>query len=143
MDRNYARRMRPQATVSNHLSGTIICPSVRPFVRCCFAIFVFVLISRVGVQRRDSFISIVWVQSRNAFICPSFCPSVRLYVFLSGCPGPSVRLYVFLSGCPGRFLVIIHAARNCAQSMRMHATGSNTMSSSIICPLAFSRFYLY
>ena len=52
--------MWPQAMGSNPLSGSIIylsvCPSVRLVVRGPFAVFVFVLISSVGVQRRDEFI---------------------------------------------------------------------------------------
>ena len=59
-DRNCAQGMWPQAMGSNPLSGSIIylsvCPSVRLVVRGPFAVFVFVLISSVGVQRRDEFI---------------------------------------------------------------------------------------
>ena len=47
--RNFAQRMWPQATGSNPLSGSIICPSVRSSAGF-FAIFVFVLISSLGVQ---------------------------------------------------------------------------------------------
>ena len=44
--------MRPQTTCSNPLSGSITCLSSAGL----FAIFVFVLISSVGVQRCDAFI---------------------------------------------------------------------------------------
>ena len=57
--RNCAQRMRPQATSSNPLSDSIICPSVRPVVRGPFAVFVFVFISSVGVQRRGAFIVLI------------------------------------------------------------------------------------
>ena len=52
--RNCAHSMRLQTMGSNPLSGSIICPfvcpSICPVVRGPFAIFVFVLISRLGVQ---------------------------------------------------------------------------------------------
>ena len=50
--RNCAQGMGPQATGSNPLSGSIICPSSAGL----FDILVFVLFSSVGVQRRDAFI---------------------------------------------------------------------------------------
>ena len=58
--RNCVQRMRPQAKVSNILSGSIIFPSAHPSV-CpviCgpFAFFVFVLISIVLVHRCNAFI---------------------------------------------------------------------------------------
>ena len=49
--------MRPQATGLNPLSGSILCESARSVVRGPFGIFVFVLVSIVGVQRCDAFIS--------------------------------------------------------------------------------------
>ena len=42
-------------------------------------------------------------------------------------------LFVSLAGPPCHFLVIIRAARNCAQRMRPQAKVSNTLSGSIIC----------
>ena len=45
----------------------------------------------------------------------------------------SVYLYFFLFSRPCRFLVIIKHGRNCEQHMRLHATGSNPLSGSIIC----------
>ena len=53
MAHNLSQRMCPPATVSNTLSGSIICPSVRPFVQSSvslFAIFLFVKISSEGIQ---------------------------------------------------------------------------------------------
>ena len=63
----------------------------------------------------------------------------------------SVSPYVSLSGCLRRFLAIIRVARNCVQCMQPQATGSNTLSGSIIClsvclvfhePFAFFVFVL-
>ena len=55
--RNCVQRMRPQATGSNPLSVSIICPSVRPVARETFAFYLFIFLSSVGVHRRDWFIS--------------------------------------------------------------------------------------
>ena len=75
----------------------------------------------------------------------------RLYFRLS--IRSSVRLSVSLSGLTRRLLAIIRSARNCAQRMRPHVTGSNPLSGSIIylsfCPsirssVGLLRFlYLY
>ena len=106
--------MRPKATGSNPLSGSIICLSVRPSIRLVvrrtFVIFVFVLISSIGVQCRDAFI-------------PS---GVQISLYVS--------LYIYLSCCPHRFLATNRAACNYAQSRSMQVTGSNPLSSSIIRP---------
>ena len=53
-------------------------------------------------------------------------------------PPVSLSLYpsVSLSGCPYHFLAIMRATRNCTQSMRTQAMGSNNLSGSIICPYA-------
>ena len=78
--RNCAQCMRPQTTGSNPLSGSIICPSVRPVVRGPFVVFVFVLISSVGVQRRNSFIPTLGSGGHQwgpvEIVCLSICPSV-------------------------------------------------------------------
>ena len=52
--RNCAQYMRPQSMGSNILSGSLICPFIRPPIlssKGLFAIFVFLLISSLGVQR--------------------------------------------------------------------------------------------
>ena len=46
-----------------------VCPSVYPVVRGPFVTFVFVLISSVGVQRRDAFIFI----ERKSINVPKLC----------------------------------------------------------------------
>ena len=94
--------------------------SVYLVVRRPFAVLVFVFISNVGVQRRNAFIPTLGSEG------PQWGPVELLYL--------SVRLSVSLYGCPHQFLAIIHAARNCAQRMRPQATGSNSLSGSIICP---------
>ena len=59
-------------------------------------------------------------------------------MLLSGCAinylCQYICLSVSLSSRLRRFLYIIHTARNCAQGMRMQATGSNPLSGSIIFP---------
>ena len=71
----------------NTLSCSIICPSVRPVVCGNFEIFVFILISSVGVQNSNVFISQngflrTPVRSSRAYI--SVCQSLRLFISLSG-----------------------------------------------------------
>ena len=73
-------------------------------------------------------------------------------MLLSGCAINYLCQYICLSvSLSSRlrcFLYIIHTARNCAQGMRMQATGSNPLSGSIIlpsvrpfsCPWAFWYF---
>ena len=46
--RNCVQRMQPQSTVLNPLSGSIIFPFVRLFIRGNFVVIVFLLISSVG-----------------------------------------------------------------------------------------------
>ena len=109
--------------------------SVRPFVQSSagiFEIFVFVLIYSVEVQCRNTFIptlgskGLQWVTVD--LICPSICLSVCIFVSMSLYISvyPSVSMYICL--------VVCVADRNCAQRMRPQATGSNTLSGSIICP---------
>ena len=96
---NFLQFIQPQATGSYTLSGSIICssvfPSVRPVIHGPFAIFLFVLISSVGVQRRDAF-STHWVPEK-----PSGVHSI-LYI----CVYPYLCIYVSLSGLPHLFLTI-------------------------------------
>ena len=54
VDCNCRQWLRMQATGSNTLSGSIICPSIHPVVHGSFAIFGFVLIFSVGVQCCDT-----------------------------------------------------------------------------------------
>ena len=120
--------MRPQATGSNPLSGSII--YVHLVVRGHFAISVFVLISGVGVQRHGAFIPTLgseepqWVPAKLIFM------SVRISIPLSLCPSVSLSL---CSVARVAFWRSNRAARNCTQCMRPQATGSNTLSGSIIC----------
>ena len=111
---NCAQRMRPQATGSNPLSGSIICPSVRLSGRmrqfCNFGIFV--LISSVGVQRHDAFTPTLGSKGSMwgpvELICPSVSLSIRLYLCLSvQSPMPlfgdqSVRPVIACSACGRR-----------------------------------------
>ena len=108
---NCVQSMLPQATVSNPLSGIIMCPPICLSVSSAspFSTFVFVLISSVGFHRCDTFIP------SGVQLC--------LYVCLS----------VSLPGRSHRFLVIICAARNCAQCMRPQVTVSNPLNESMIC----------
>ena len=87
--------------------------SLRPVIHRPFAIFVFVLISSVGFQRRDAFI-------------PHWGP-VKIICL-------SVPLSLCLLGCLHRFWANIHVACNCEQCMRPQATVSNPLSVSKICP---------
>ena len=71
--------------------------------------------------------------------------AMHLYLCLSVC------IYVSLSGHPHRFLAIICMAHNCVQRMRPQATGSNTLSGSIIylyirpsiCPVVYGTFEIF
>ena len=69
--------------------------------------------------------------------------SSRSYVsmYLSLCLSVSLSLCLF--GHPHRFLTKICAARNCVQRIRLQATGSNTLSGSIICPSLHPSVYYY
>ena len=121
---NCAQRIRLQAMGSNPLSGSIICPSVRtpvhPVVRGPFSVIVFVFISCVGFQRRDSFIPTVGSSG------PQWGPVdiIRMCVCFS----------VSLFGFPRHLLGIIYVASNCAQRMQPQATVSNPLSGIIIFP---------
>ena len=91
--RNCAHRMRLQAMGLNTLSDDIICPSIHssirlsvfpsghPVVRGPFAIFVFMLISCVGVQHWDAFIPTLGSEGPHwdpvDIIWLSLCLSVR------------------------------------------------------------------
>ena len=111
--------MKPKATGYNPLSGSIICPSVRPVVCGPFSIFVFVFnsfnniemltititITSVGVHRCDVFIPVLgyggppWgpVKIMCLYVYMSLSLSLCLYICLS----------VPMSGHPRRFLMII------------------------------------
>ena len=147
--RNCVQRMRPQATGSNPLSGSIICLSVHPVVHGPFVIFVFVFNSFIT---RDYYYYYYYYQCgfpESQLIYPytgvqrTLIGSSRAYM--------SVSLFLFLSSRPHHFLVIICAANNCAQHMLPQATGSNPLRGSIIClsirlsiPLqAFCDFCIY
>ena len=89
---NFLQRMRPQDILSNPLSGSITCPSVHPsvcpFVRDSFRIFVFAINSSVGVQRRNSFIPILGSKVPQwgpvELLCLSLCFYFRYYASLFG-----------------------------------------------------------
>ena len=90
---NFAQCIQPQATGSNIPSGSIICPYVHLSIRLVAhgpcAIFLSVLISSVGVQRRDEFIptpvSKVPHWGPVEIICLSVRISVSLFLFLFAC----------------------------------------------------------
>ena len=70
--RNCIHHMRTQDTGSNPLGGSIIYQSVFMIVRGNFAIFVFVLISSMGVQRCNVFIIILTMDSLSDSIMCQF-----------------------------------------------------------------------
>ena len=120
--------MQPQATGTNPLSGSIICPSI------LLSIYPSVCLYGIPWDFCDCCISIILqcvsIDSRCLYPHTGFVwdpvGSSRAHI--------SVRIYVSLSSRPHRFLSIIYAARNCVQRMQPQATGSNSMSDSIICP---------
>ena len=101
---NCAQNMWSQVMGQNPLSGSRICLSIHLFICGPFVIFLFLLIPSVGVQHRNGFIPTLEPKGPQwgpvELICPSLC------------------LFVFLSGRPRRFLEIIYAACNCAQRTR-------------------------
>ena len=104
--------MRPRATGSNNLSGSIICPSsVRPFVHGPFTILCLYSFP-------------VWGSKVTIYLCPhwgqkdpSGVQSI-LYVRTSLC------LLLHLSGCLHRFLVNICTTCICVQRMWPQVMGS-------------------
>ena len=84
-----------------YLSGSIICLSVCLVVYGAFAIFVFILISSVEVQRHNACIPTLVSKGPQWGPVELICPSFRLYV-----------------RSPASFFVIIRASRNCAHRMR-------------------------
>ena len=139
---NYVQHMCPQAMGSNHLFVSIIFSSVRPSV-CpsgCprpFTILMFVLISSVGFHRHDTFIPTLGSKGPQWDLVELTCLSIHISVSLY------VRISVSVSGCPCQLLVIIRAARNCAQGMWPQAMGLNPLSVSKICPSAHSSIFPY
>ena len=111
--RNFAQRMRLQATVSNPLSVSIICPSFRPSgLLGDFWDFEFVLILSVGIQRCGTFTFSVGVQCHNSF-SPHWGPSEPIGVQLSLYVSLNLRTSLYLSGslylCP---VVYVHFWRS-------------------------------
>ena len=119
-DCNCVHHMQPQAMGSSPQSASIIGLFVRPVVCKPFAVFVFLLISSVGIQSCDACIPTMgswWTQWGSVEI-----------IFLS------VGISISSPGHLHHFLVIICVARNCVQCMRPQTTGWNPLSGIIICP---------
>ena len=111
---------RPWVQIS--MNGSIICLSVRPVVCEDFAIFVFVLISSLGVQHRDAFIPILGSKG------PQWVPGKLV------CMSSSLVLSVSLFGLPHHFLVIIKAwtiITRCVCGYTTQVMQYNTYSSTI------------
>ena len=101
-NRNCVQHMQPQATGSNPLSGSIICPSVCPSVPTrAFCDFCICINFQCGVQRHDSF-SPYWGPEDPSGVQSSLY--VHISVYMSVCL--SIYLYVSLSAFLRRFLSI-------------------------------------
>ena len=125
--RNWLHRLWTQAMGSNTLSGSIICPSVHLFV-CIWELCGFC--NYINFQCGGPAPRCIYLESR-AHRTP--VGSRRAYMSVHPFVHPYVCISVSMHSCPCRFLEIISMACNCAQCMRPQATGSNTLSGSIIC----------
>ena len=144
--------MQTQASGSNPLSGSILCPSVRPVVCGTFSIFVLVL--NIYITRERWLVLLLLLTVPGSSVAMSFTHT-RVWSIPVQSSWYCMSIYIY--ACIYLSLVVHIAflrskcvARDCVQRMRLQATGSNTLSFSIICPSIylfvcgpFTIFYLY
>ena len=84
--RTYIDRTKP-AGGKIPLAVYYVRQSVSPVIRWTFAVFLFVLIYSVGVQRRDAFIPTLGSRETQwcpvKLMCPFICAYVSLYIWSS------------------------------------------------------------